>query len=423
MPGRVDPAITRPGAGPQASPTLTSTLLAASQTSATLAAVGKNVTALQTSIDDDLQQLTDAAATRGTAVDARLEAIEVKLKALTEVQVPRLLTQQSGIVADLQGLTKTLNQLRGAVCSADSADGECKVALVPTCAAADISCDSCSAIEWDGDHGDAVPLGVLAEFKCKSGQFIDPKKSSTTSTCRATGWTKPSVQGAPAAWPKCEACIANCDLCTNNKQCAECGSGYRKVIGGVIAELRLDPEMVSIDPFDGDYKDADDLMTDEKKACLVDGRHFPNSWKGCPNHHRKCPASDKPGLEDTGDWDPAWVQLDLQSPHFIGDVTVWHYYADGRRYCKQSIKVSMTGEFSGEEETLWDTKGGWGDPETAAGNTVSAGGTRARYVRHYSGGSSANPGVHFLEMQVRGVKVIRDSSKSAKDERGTEACV
>ena len=88
-----------------------------------LVGVATNVSTLGRYVDAELAELVTTSAARSAAVDDRLEGIEGKLAMLTERQVPKLLAQQEGLVADLRVLTATVNQLRDAVCAAGSADG------------------------------------------------------------------------------------------------------------------------------------------------------------------------------------------------------------------------------------------------------------------------------------------------------------
>ena len=97
-----------------------------------------------------------------------------------------------------------------------------------------------------------------------------------------------------------------------------------------------------------------------------------------------------------------YVTVDLLQDYPITGVTVWHYYADGRQYCNQKIALSTTGAFAGEEDVVYETGPEYGPPETAEGISQTFPPTEARYVRHWSGRSTANGGVNFLEMDVYG---------------------
>ena len=83
----------------------------------------------------------------------------------------------------------------------------------------------------------------------------------------------------------------------------------------------------------------------------------------------------------------------------------------GRQYCNQKVATSTTGDFIGEEYVAYETGEGYGPPETPAGTEPFAGQSIpfaapqiARFVRHWSGKSSVDNTVHFLEMDVQGVR-------------------
>ena len=116
---------------------------------------------------------------------------------------------------------------------------------------------------------------------------------------------------------------------------------------------------------------------------LVDGNTACNTWTSSPNGHHS-----------------QWVSVDLGAVYQISQAKIWKYYCDGRSYHSQSVEVS-------QDDTNWvtvyTTGTGYGDAETSAGKTVDVPNTMGRFVRHTSGGSTANIGVHFLEMKVWGV--------------------
>jgi hypothetical protein len=84
-------------------------------------------------------------------------------------------------------------------------------------------------------------------------------------------------------------------------------------------------------------------------------------------------------------------------------VSLWHYYGDTRQYCGQKVALSTTGAFNGEEVVvLPDTGLDFGPPESIDGNAVTFDLVSARYVRHWSGKSDRNSGIHFMEIDVYG---------------------
>eukprot|EP01051_Picozoa_sp_SAG22_P021392 SAG22_NODE_4706_length_1185_cov_4.361878_2_plen_107_part_00 len=76
--------------------------------------------------------------------------------------------------------------------------------------------------------------------------------------------------------------------------------------------------------------------------------------------------------------------------------------APTRAYCAQKVSVSLTGEFGGEEYVAYDTGTEYGPPESPEGNSISFEPVVAQFVRHWSAGSTVNPYVHFLEIDVFG---------------------
>eukprot|EP01044_Picomonas_judraskeda_P013968 COSAG03_NODE_2173_length_3048_cov_3.062733_4_plen_101_part_01 len=75
------------------------------------------------------------------------------------------------------------------------------------------------------------------------------------------------------------------------------------------------------------------------------------------------------------------------------------------RYCSQKVALSTTGLFQGEEVVVYDTGSEYGAVETAAGNSIAFEQTSARYLRHWSGRSDRNSGIHFMEIDVYGLSL------------------
>lgn len=75
-----------------------------------------------------------------------------------------------------------------------------------------------------------------------------------------------------------------------------------------------------------------------------------------------------------------YVTVDLGSEYVVTSVTLWHYYADVRQYCSQSLLLSTTGAFAGEEVQVYSTGTGYGPVETAEGHTINFNATTARCV-------------------------------------------
>ena len=127
---------------------------------------------------------------------------------------------------------------------------------------------------------------------------------------------------------------------------------------------------------------------------VVDMIHTPAEWPNSPSGG-PCECTPESAL---------YVTVDLGDHYYVTGVTLWHYYADGRAYCAQKIALSVNGNFAGEENVVYDTGTEYGPPESADGNAFTFPAYVARYVRHWSAGSTANQYVHFLEIDVYGVK-------------------
>ena len=100
------------------------------------------------------------------------------------------------------------------------------------------------------------------------------------------------------------------------------------------------------------------------------------------------------------------MTIDLGNDYMVSSVTIWHFYGDTRAYCNQKLAFSVSGAFSGEEDVVWETGTAYGPPESADGNSISFDLTVTRYVRHWCGRSTANGGVHFMEIDVYGVNQV-----------------
>lgn len=89
-----------------------------------------------------------------------------------------------------------------------------------------------------------------------------------------------------------------------------------------------------------------------------------------------------------------WLQVDLGAVMLIDRVKVWHYYPDGRTYYSPRTEVSE----DGANWTVVSKPAQYA--ETSAGHTRDFPLTKARYVRDYISGSTANIGNHWIEVEV-----------------------
>ncbi|MEW6358380.1 MAG: hypothetical protein AB1696_18750 [Planctomycetota bacterium] len=107
-----------------------------------------------------------------------------------------------------------------------------------------------------------------------------------------------------------------------------------------------------------------------------------------------------------------WVQIDLEQECNIHAILFWHYHADPRIYRDVIVQVADDQDFITNVRTLYnndhDNSAGLGIGkdreffETYEGRLVDAGGAKARYVRLYSKGSTANEQNHYTEVEVWG---------------------
>ena len=115
------------------------------------------------------------------------------------------------------------------------------------------------------------------------------------------------------------------------------------------------------------------------------------------------------------------VQMDLGSLAHVSRIRRWLYYGDGRSYCNQAVVLSATGDFAGEEETVWQCSDyedcGPEKTEEAGfegnltGKVIRFPSRPARYIRYYAGRSNVNAATHFIEVQVFGTWDMESSTQ------------
>lgn len=106
------------------------------------------------------------------------------------------------------------------------------------------------------------------------------------------------------------------------------------------------------------------------------------------------------------------VTIDLGAPQDIFAILFWHFHKTARVYLDVVVQVADDPDFKKNVRTLFNndednsSKLGAGKDmnyvETAEGKLVDAKGSRARYVRLYSRGNSANELNHYVEVEVYG---------------------
>ena len=111
-----------------------------------------------------------------------------------------------------------------------------------------------------------------------------------------------------------------------------------------------------------------------------------------------------------------WVQIDLQGEFNLYAIVLWHDFTTPVVYRDVIVQVSDDPEFKTGVRTLFnnDQKNSAGlgigtdreyfdNPLTGAGKLIDAKGTRARYIRCYSHGSSDNALNTYIEVEAYGL--------------------
>lgn len=106
------------------------------------------------------------------------------------------------------------------------------------------------------------------------------------------------------------------------------------------------------------------------------------------------------------------VTIDLEAPHTIYAILMWHYLKEARAYKGVVVQVAGDPDFIENVHTLFnndsDNSSGFGIGtdkryvETAEGKLIDAKGVEGRYVRLVSNGSDRTQGNHYVEVEVFG---------------------
>lgn len=109
-----------------------------------------------------------------------------------------------------------------------------------------------------------------------------------------------------------------------------------------------------------------------------------------------------------------WVQIDLGEPCTIHAILVWHYHCEARVYRDVVVQLADDPDFISGVRTVFnndhDNSAGLGTGidkeyiETFGGRLIPVPGLRARFVRLYSRGSTADDMNHLVEVEVHGVR-------------------
>jgi len=107
-----------------------------------------------------------------------------------------------------------------------------------------------------------------------------------------------------------------------------------------------------------------------------------------------------------------WMQVDLEAEHNIYAVLLWKFHEGKRVYFDLIVQASNDPEFKEGVTTLYnndhDNSAGMGVGEqmeyleSNKGRLIDAKGVKARYVRVYGQGNTANDKNHFVELEVWG---------------------
>ncbi len=107
-----------------------------------------------------------------------------------------------------------------------------------------------------------------------------------------------------------------------------------------------------------------------------------------------------------------WVQIDLGSPQEIYAIVVWHAHDAPKVYHGVVVQVADNADFTEKIRTLFNNDLENGDGlgagtnreyfETNEGKLIEGNGTKARYVRLYSHGSTESHMNEYTEVEVYG---------------------
>jgi hypothetical protein len=110
-----------------------------------------------------------------------------------------------------------------------------------------------------------------------------------------------------------------------------------------------------------------------------------------------------------------WVQIDLEKECRIYAILIWHFFREARSYHDVVVQVADDAKFTENVRTVYNndqdnsSKLGLGKSrayiETNLGQLIDVKGVKARYVRLYSKGNTANALNHYVEVEVFGKPV------------------
>lgn len=109
------------------------------------------------------------------------------------------------------------------------------------------------------------------------------------------------------------------------------------------------------------------------------------------------------------------ITIDLEADYDIHAIVVWHCHKDDRMYLGMICQAAQNADFNIGVQTLfnndYDNSAGYGIGrdqhyrETREGKLIRTKGIKARYIRLFSDGSTANDLNHYTEVEVYGLPV------------------
>lgn len=113
------------------------------------------------------------------------------------------------------------------------------------------------------------------------------------------------------------------------------------------------------------------------------------------------------------------ITIDLETRHEIYAIVMWHYHKQARVYFDVVVLTADDPDFITNVKVLFNNDHdnssglGVGDDlhyvETAEGKLIDAKGVQGRYVRLYSNGNNSNDLNHWIETEVYGRPVKKDT--------------
>lgn len=127
-----------------------------------------------------------------------------------------------------------------------------------------------------------------------------------------------------------------------------------------------------------------------------------------------------------------WVQIDLEQEYDLYAILVWHFHEGKRVYFDVVVQAGNEPNFKTGVTTLYnndyDNSSGLGvgkDKEYIENNKGRLipipKGIRARYVRLYSNGNTANELNNYVDVEVFGKQIVSDAAKNVNTPTDREA--